>query len=106
MPPARPNTRHTQLALSDDLADRHGALGASPDSYRGSVRTLLASQLGEPPSAPLVVDGPLTGVPIALAPALDTDGDHVLAPESAEASLDARDHIAGKPLDQLTDLGK
>ena len=94
------NTRHAQLALSDDLAGRHGALGASPGSYRARVRALFASHLVKPPSAPLIAGGPFTGVPIALVPAIDADGDHVMAPESARTSPNARDDSAGKPLNQ------
>ena len=63
------NTRHAQLALSDDLAGRHGALGASPGAYRASVCALFASHLRDPLSAPLIADDPFTGVPVALAPA-------------------------------------
>ena len=65
------------------------------------MRALFASHLGEPPSAPLIVDGFFTGVPIALVPSAVADGDHISAPESAWANLDARDDTAGKPLGQL-----
>ena len=80
-----PNSRHAQLALSDDLVGRHGSLDTSPDTYRAGVRALFAAHLLEPPAAPLIVDETLTGVPIALVPALDADRDHVLVPESAWA---------------------
>ena len=80
-----PNSRHAQLALSDDLVGRHGSLDTSPDTYRAGVRALFAAHLLEPPAAPLIVDETLTGVPIALEPALDADRDHVLVPESAWA---------------------
>ena len=73
-----PNTRHAQLALSDDLVCRHGSLDTSPDAYRGRARTLFASHLPELLSAPLIVGIPLTGVPIALVPALDAGGDRVI----------------------------
>ena len=76
-----PITRDAQLVLSDYLICRHGALDTSSDAHRDSALALFASHLGEPPSAPLIADDPLTGVPLALVPALDTDGNHVLAPE-------------------------
>ena len=44
------NTRHAQLALSDDLAARHGSLDTAPDDYRDTVRKLLASHLDLPAS--------------------------------------------------------
>ena len=80
-----PNSRYAQLALSDGLVSRHGSLDTSPDTYRAGVRALFAAHLLEPPAAPLIVDETLTGVPIALVPALDADRDHVLVPESAWA---------------------
>ena len=65
-----PNTRHAQLALSDDdLVGRHGSLDTSPSAYRASVRESLY--------APLIADGPPTGVLVALVLARDVDGDHV-----------------------------
>ena len=93
-----PNNRHAQLALSDDLVGRHGSLDTSHDAYRASVRALFASHLLEPQSAPLTVDDPLTGVPIALVPALDADGDHVLVPESPRPRTDAGPDIVPRPL--------
>ena len=89
------------MALSDDLASKHGVLGTSPGAYRARVCALFASHLGEPPSAPLIAGDLFTGVPIALVPATDADDGHILAPESAWTGLDARDDIADKPLNQL-----
>ena len=78
------NTRHAQLALSDDLAARHGSLGTTPDDYRDAVRKLFASHLDLPASSALVIDDPLSGVPVALMPALEADHEHVsLAPSFA-----------------------
>ena len=77
------NTRHAQLALSDDLVGRHGSLDTAPGVYRESVRRLFASYLDLPASSALVIDGPLSGAPIALVPALSADQEHVLVPESA-----------------------
>ena len=99
-----PNTRHAQLALSGDLVGRHGSLNTSPDAYRASAQALFASHLGELPSAPVIVDGPLTGVPIALVPAPDADGDHVLVLEPAWPSLDARPEIAGQLVSLIAPL--
>ena len=102
-----PKTRRAQLALREDLAGRNHAPGTSPVAYRASVRALFASHLGEPPpSAPPIVDDPLTGVPIAFVPALDANGDHVLAPESALTGLDARGGHAGKSINPLLSLVK
>ena len=84
------NSRHAQLTLSDDLVGRHGSLDTSPDAYRDGVRALFAANLLEPQATPLIVDGPLTGVPIALVPALGAEGDHVLVPEAAWTPTDAR----------------
>ena len=53
-----PNTRHAQLALSDDLVGRHGSLDIEPDDYRESVRRLFASCLDLPASSALVVENP------------------------------------------------
>ena len=92
-----PNSRHAQLALSDDLVGLHGALGTPPDPYRASVRALFAAQPLEPQSAPLIAEDSLTGVPIALVPARDADGDRVLVPESAWVSTDARQDPALAP---------
>ena len=96
-----PNTRHAQLALSGDLVGRYGSLDTLLDAYRASARAPFASHLGELPSAPLIVNDPLTGVPIALVPALDADGDYVLVPESAWPRLKAPSGIASRPLGQL-----
>ena len=76
-------TRHAQLALSDDLAGRHGSLDTAPDDYRESVRRLFAPYLDLPASSALAIDDPLSGVPVALVPALDVGQEHVLVPESA-----------------------
>ena len=35
-----PNSRHAQLALSDELVGRHGTLDTSPGAYRAGVRAL------------------------------------------------------------------
>ena len=99
-----PNTRHAQLALSDDLVGRNGSLDTSPDAYRVSVRTLFASQFLEPQSAPLIVGGPLTGVPIALVPALDADGDRVMVTESAYPRTNAAITSPPRPLAELASL--
>ena len=77
------NTRHAQLAPSDDLVARHGSLDTAPDEYRDSVRKLFASRLDLPASSALVIDDPLSGVPVALVSALDADHEHVLVPETA-----------------------
>ena len=42
-----PNSRHAQLALSDDLVGRHGSLDASPGTYRSGVRAIFAAHLLE-----------------------------------------------------------
>ena len=89
-----PNTRHTQLALSDDLVGRNGSLDTSPGAYRASGRALLASHLDEALFAPPIADEQPTGVPVALVLALDADGARILVPESAWSSLDARSDIA------------
>ena len=47
------------------------------------------------------MDDPLTGVPIALVPALDAGGDHITVSESAFPCTDARDDIAPCPLAEL-----
>ena len=69
---------------------------ATPQSYatRKSARAHLASCLGELPSAPLIAGDPPTGVPVALVPAPNADGDHDLVPESARPNPGARDDIA------------
>ena len=59
------NTRHAQLALSDDFVGRHGSLDTTPDAFRKSVRRLFAPYLDLPASSALVVDDPHSGVPIA-----------------------------------------
>ena len=38
-----PNTRHMQLALSDDLVGLHGSLDMEPGVYRDSMRRLFTS---------------------------------------------------------------
>ena len=77
------NTRHAQLTLSDDLVARHGSLDTAPDDYRDAVRKLFASHLDLPASSALVIEDPLSGMPVALVPALGADHEHVLVPESA-----------------------
>ena len=77
------NTRHAQLALSDDLVARHGSLDTAPDDYRDSVRKHFASRLDLLVSSALVIDNFLSGVPIALVPALGAGHEHVLVPETA-----------------------
>ena len=52
-------------------------------NFRDAVRKLLASHLDLPSSSALVIDDPLSGVPIALVPALGADHENVLVPESA-----------------------
>ena len=76
------NTRHAQLALSDHLVGRHGSLDTEPGAYLKSIRRLFATCLDLPASSALVVDDPLSGIPIALVPALSADQEHVLVPES------------------------
>ena len=77
------NTRHAQPALSDDLVARHGSLDTAPDDYQDSARKLFVLYLDLPAFSALVTDDPLSGVPVALVPALDVDHEHVLVPESA-----------------------
>ena len=96
--------RHAQLALSDDLVGRHSSLGTSHDIYRASVRAIFASHSLEQLPAPIIVDGPLTGVLIALVPALDADGDYVLVPESVWPRMGARPEIAHRPHAHLASL--
>ena len=57
------NTRHAQLALSDDLVARHGSLDTAPDDYRDSVRKLFAARLDLPVSSALVIDDPSPASP-------------------------------------------
>ena len=76
-------TRHAQLTLSDELIGRYGSLGTAPGVYRESVLCLFASYLDLPASSALVIDDPLSGAPIALAPALSADQKHVLVAEPA-----------------------
>ena len=45
------NTRHAQLALSDELIGRHGSLDTSPDANRASVRT-SSRRISPSPSLP------------------------------------------------------
>ena len=43
-----PNSRHAQLALSDDLAGRHGTPDTSPEANQAGVRALFAENLLQP----------------------------------------------------------
>ena len=63
-----PNARQGQLALSVNLVGRHGSLDMEFGAYRDSMRRLFASCLDLPASPVLAVDGPFSGVPIALVP--------------------------------------
>ena len=81
------NTRHAQLTPSDGLVARHGSLDTAPGDYRDAVRKLFASHLDLPASSALVIDDTLSGVPVALVPALDADHEHALVPEAAWFAL-------------------
>ena len=50
------------------------------------MRKLFAPHLDLPASSALVIDDSLSGVPVALVPALDADHEHVLVPESERGS--------------------
>ena len=69
--------------LSGDLIGHHGALDTAAAAYRAAVRAPFAYSLVEPQGDALVVDGPLTGISVALVPALGADGKRVEAPELA-----------------------
>ena len=77
------NTRHAQLALSDDLVAGHGSLDTAVGDYRDAVRKLFAPYLDLPAPSALVIGDPLSAVPVALVPALGVYQEHVLVPESA-----------------------
>mmetsp|Transcript_33478 Transcript_33478/g.39336 ORF Transcript_33478/g.39336 Transcript_33478/m.39336 type:complete len:1893 (-) Transcript_33478:4554-10232(-) len=67
-----------RLVQSDELYKIHPSLSPHTEAVRDSIRSLFAEDPNAPLSQSLVVFDPLTQLPVALVPAIDSNGDYVM----------------------------